>query len=162
LRRYHILPAHRIKGTWDKLAERAAEINVDDAMFRLNDYKAKYLYQLLILKENPNHKFKKVQAWEHHLLMLVSCVHVLGVYCHVQGVDWVCADPLPSLTVNVMAGFVVSAQRLCQGRSGVHQQDHGGERSEQAPSERPQSLHPVCPEPLHGLVQPSQAAFAQE
>jgi hypothetical protein len=79
IRKYGILPAHRIAAVWDKLGSRGVGLNADECLFKLNAYKANYLKILLEEKKQVGSKSKpkgkkKVQAWEHHLLMNVSYV----------------------------------------------------------------------------------------
>ncbi len=75
LKKYHVLPASRVMGVWDKLHTRARLINQDDAMFKLNWYKINFIKVLLqerLSSHDAKHTKKKIQAWEHHVLMNVS------------------------------------------------------------------------------------------
>jgi hypothetical protein len=79
MKKYGILPAHRIAAVWEKLASRGLALNADECLFKLNSYKANYLKILVEEKKqvgsNSKAKGKKApQAWEHHLLMNVSDV----------------------------------------------------------------------------------------
>jgi hypothetical protein len=74
-----VLSAAKVAGVWKKLEDRAAQMSSDDSMLTLNAYKAKYMKILLDQKNqlyagsaNKQKKSKKLQAWEHHVLMLVS------------------------------------------------------------------------------------------
>lgn len=81
LRGYSILQSKDIDAVWNELEQRASFLereHADDCMFRVNSYKIRYMERLLQNKMNPQHKEKscrKLQAWEHHLLMLVSLVY---------------------------------------------------------------------------------------
>jgi len=87
LNKYQILKGGQISAVWDKLGKRSQEMLPDDTMFRLNEYKAKYMSLLLKNARDPTFKMKTVEAWEHHLLMLVqtkTLLHagsVLFLYC---------------------------------------------------------------------------------
>ena len=70
-----ILSPAQISQVWDKLQRRGMQLNPDDSMIKLNWYKANIVKHLTQERLNPKEKFKKPQAWEHHLLMNV-CVPV--------------------------------------------------------------------------------------
>ena len=90
LHKYGILPAADIAKVWDKLAKRAADMDGDDCMLKLNEYKIRYMHILLEAKKNSDKKSKTVEAWEHHLLMLVNvccaCAICVQVVCYVCAV----------------------------------------------------------------------------
>ena len=85
LKKYSILPHAKVTAVWDKLEKRAYIVGrtySDDSMLNLNWYKANYLRFLLYERLDPEkNKAKKVQAWEHHLLMNVICLLVCKLPC---------------------------------------------------------------------------------
>jgi hypothetical protein len=84
VRMHGVLPANKVSGVWTKLSNRAAKLDGDECMFKLNSYKANILKMLLDEKKSTTShqkakKKRKPQAWEHHLLMNVcflTCVPV--------------------------------------------------------------------------------------
>ena len=85
LNSYQILSAGEKAKVWDKLVARNESMNPDDTMFKLNDYKVKYMSLLLKKAKDPMFHMKTVEAWEHHLLMLVRAnppcsICVLSLY----------------------------------------------------------------------------------
>ncbi len=86
LNSYQILSAGEKAKVWDKLVSRNKSMNPDGTMFKLNDYKVKYMSLLLQKAKDPKFNMKTVEAWEHHLLMRVS------VKICVQDVYRMCTD----------------------------------------------------------------------
>jgi hypothetical protein len=120
LKSHRILSAKQINAVWNRLGSRAKELDADDTMFRLNEYKATFMRKLLLdLQSQQNNQKKKgrnPQAWEHHLLMLVQIVYNLCAAL----VLFVCCD----LSDNVLyrdTGTSRIDQRPNQGRSRSNQ-----------------------------------------
>ncbi len=76
-----ILGRGRIEDVWKRLCDNAEHINEQDSLIKVNRFKALYLKTLLDQRKHVQSGSKmkkpqsrKLEAWEHHILMLVSCV----------------------------------------------------------------------------------------
>lgn len=72
-----LLSPARIANAWKRLSSRCQDISSADSMLSINEYKASYMKILLDQKKAAGsalHKetYRKLEAWEHHILMLVS------------------------------------------------------------------------------------------
>jgi hypothetical protein len=70
LRSHGILTEREVNEVWIELVERSDDWDGDATMFHMNQWKGKYLKHLLDCKRNHEQE-KKLEAWEHHILMLV-------------------------------------------------------------------------------------------
>jgi hypothetical protein len=130
LKTHCILTAKQINAVWDRLGSRAKELDADNTMFKLNEYKATFMRRLLLdlqSQQNQKKKGRNPQAWEHHLLMLVlyvynectNCVCALCTNC-VQIVCNMCTVSFLS-TILPCTGTSRVDQRPNQGRSRSNQ-----------------------------------------
>jgi hypothetical protein len=107
LKTHRILTAKQINAVWDRLGSRAKELDADNTMFKLNEYKATFMRRLLLdlqSQQNQKKKGRNPQAWEHHLLMLVlynactncamctNCVQTVCNMCTVRMVYKLCSN----------------------------------------------------------------------
>jgi hypothetical protein len=69
---HRILPPKRVSSIWNKLEQRCKDLNPYETMLRVNKFKARFLHFRLMEKKDPNARKRKLEAWEQHLLMLVS------------------------------------------------------------------------------------------
>ncbi len=73
------------KDIWDEIVQRSQELDPDDCMLSVNSFRAGYLHHLWKAKQEKDRKYKKkLEAWEHHVLMLVCkliayCAHFVSI-----------------------------------------------------------------------------------
>ncbi len=79
LRMHGILKDPEVNEVWTELLKRAEDWNVDETMFHMNKFKAGYLKHLLDSKRDQRQE-RRLEAWEHQLLMLVCVIFIL--YTH--------------------------------------------------------------------------------
>lgn len=76
----NILLQAQVLPIWRELNNRAQSLNPDDCMFKMNDFKANYLHHLWKVKTHPDKSLKTMEAWEHHIMMLV-CISLIFLHC---------------------------------------------------------------------------------
>lgn len=85
VRKYGILKGKKIEAVWDRIVERAGDWDQDESLFKMNKFKAQYMRHLLAVRQSKDKKQKNIEAWEHHLIMLViSCIYTVYLLLLIQ------------------------------------------------------------------------------